>query len=135
MPTLFTRIIEGDLPGHFVYEDEYCVGFLTIEPLREGHVLMVPREEIEHWLDLSAELLSNLMIASQKVGKAIHEEFDSEKVGMMIVGLEVPHVHVHLSPIDSIGEMDFSRTEPAEQDRLTQVAARLRARLADSASR
>ncbi|MDH3228053.1 MAG: HIT family protein [Thermoleophilia bacterium] len=134
MPTVFTRIIEGELPGHFVYEDEHCVGFLTIEPLREGHVLMVPREEVDHWLDLSPQLLTNLMAASQRVGRAIHEEFGSQKVGMMIVGLEVDHVHIHLSPIDSIREMDFSRTAPADQDRLANVAARLQAALARQAS-
>ena len=130
MATLFTRIIEGELPGHFVYEDEHCVGFLTIEPLRDGHVLMVPRAEIDHWLDLPEELLHRLMSASQRVGRAIHAEFGSEKVGVMLVGLEVPHVHVHLSPIDSIREMDFSRTAPAEQDRLAEVAERLRAAIA-----
>jgi diadenosine tetraphosphate (Ap4A) HIT family hydrolase len=130
MATIFTRIIEGDLPGHVVYEDDDCVGLLTIEPLRDGHVLMVPREEVDHWLDLSPELLTKLMIASQRVGRAIHDEFGSEKVGVMLVGLEVPHVHVHLSPIDSIREMDFARTAPADQERLATVAARLRARLA-----
>jgi diadenosine tetraphosphate (Ap4A) HIT family hydrolase len=134
MPSVFSRIIAGDLPGHFVYEDKYCVGLLTIEPLREGHVLMVPRQEVGHWLDLSPELLGHLMAAAQTVGRAIHEEFGSEKVGMMIVGLEVEHVHVHLSPIDSIGEMDFSRTAPADRDHLRAVAERLRAAVERQAS-
>jgi histidine triad (HIT) family protein len=130
MPTVFTRIISGDLPGHIVYEDEDCVGFLTIEPLRDGHVLMVPRQEVDHWLDLDPDLLCRLMLASRRVGRALHREFCSEKVGLMLVGLEVPHTHVHLMPIDAIADMDFSRTRPADQEHLAQVAERIRAALA-----
>ncbi len=107
MPTLFTRIINREIPGRFVYEDEHCVAFLTVAPLRPGHTLVVPKLEIDHWVDLPPVLLSHLMIAAQKVAQAIQQAFPSVKVGMVIVGLEVPHCHIHLSPIDHIGDLNF----------------------------
>jgi histidine triad (HIT) family protein len=134
MATVFTRIMRGELPGRFVYEDERCAVFLTIEPLRPGHVMVVPREEVDHWLDLDPELLTHLMVVAQRVGRAIHREFGSEKVGLMIVGLEVPHVHIHLSPIDAIGDMNFANADrDPDPDRLDRVAERLRRALADDA--
>jgi histidine triad (HIT) family protein len=134
MGTVFSRIMSGELPGRFVYEDERCAVFLTIEPLRPGHVMVVPREEVDHWLDLDPELLTHLMVVAQRVGRAIHREFGSEKVGLMIVGLEVPHVHIHLSPIDAIGDMNFANADrDPDPERLDRVAERLRRALADDA--
>jgi histidine triad (HIT) family protein len=135
MGTVFTRIMRGELPGRFVYEDERCAVFLTIEPLRPGHVMVVPREEVDHWLDLEAELLAHLMLVAQRMGRAIHREFGSEKVGLMIVGLEVPHVHIHLSPIDAIGDMNFAHADrDPDPERLDRVAERLRRALEDDAT-
>jgi histidine triad (HIT) family protein len=132
MATIFTRIMAGELPGRFVYEDDRCAVFLTIQPLRPGHVMVVPREEVDHWLDLEPELLAHLMAVAQRVGRAIQREFASEKVGLMIVGLEVPHVHIHLSPIDAIGDMSFANADrDPDPEQLDLVAERLRRALAE----
>jgi histidine triad (HIT) family protein len=121
MPSVFTRIIRGELPGRFVWKDEHCVAFLTINPLRPGHVLVVPRQEVDHWVDLPPELLGHLMAAARSIGAALQRGFRPTKVGMVVVGLEVPHVHVHLVPIDAISDLNFANAEanpkPADLDR------------------
>jgi histidine triad (HIT) family protein len=128
--SVFSRIIAGELPARFVYEDDRCVAFLSIAPLREGHVLVVPREEIDHWLDLDDGLLAHLMAVSKTIGAALDRIYRPTKVGVMLAGLEVPHVHVHLVPIDTMNDMDFAGAEkdpdPAVLDR---VAADIRASL------
>lgn len=120
MATLFTHIIEGDIPGRFVYRDERCVAFLSIEPLSPGHTLVVPIAEVDHWLDLDADLAAHLMTVSQRIGRAIEEVYRPRRVGLMIVGLDVPHVHLHVSAIDSAADLDFARAErhpePADLD-------------------
>lgn len=120
MATLFTRIIEGELPARFVWKDELCVAFMSINPLRSGHVLVVPREEVDHWLDLDADLMSHLMNVSRSIGRAIQRGFKPAKVGLLIAGLEVLHLHVHLVPIDGLHDMDFNNAardpDPAELD-------------------
>jgi histidine triad (HIT) family protein len=108
MPSLFTRIIARELPGRIVMEDEHCIALLTIAPIRLGHTLVIPKREINHWLDLPPELATHLMTVAQRVGRAIARAFPCEKVGLMIAGLEVPHVHLHLTPIDRISDMDFA---------------------------
>jgi histidine triad (HIT) family protein len=125
--TLFTRIIDGDLPGRFVWRDELAVGFLTINPIRPGHTLVVPRLEIDHWLDLPQNLLGHLSAVAQKVGQAQLHAFASERIGLMIAGLEVPHVHLHVLPIDTEADLDFARADrsPGEAD-LDDAARRLR---------
>lgn len=112
MASVFTRIIDGELPGRFVWKDERAVAFLTINPVKPGHTLVVPREEIEHWIDLPPELARHVMDVCHAVGRAIDAAFRPAKVGQAIVGLEVPHVHVHLIPLDSIGDLDFSKADP-----------------------
>ncbi len=108
MATLFTKIINREIPGRFVYEDEHCVAFLTVAPIRQGHTLVVPRAEIDSWLDAPADLTAHLFQTAQKVGQAIQRAFPCQKVGMMVAGLEVPHLHIHLTPIDRIDDMDFA---------------------------
>lgn len=127
MATLFTRIMTGELPGRIVYEDDHCVAILTIAPIRPGHTLVIPRMEVNHWLDLPTDLAAELMITAQKVGRAIQSAFPCEKVGVMIAGLEVPHVHLHLTPIDSISDMDFARQdESATSANLDAAAEKIR---------
>lgn len=111
MPTLFTRIINREIPGRFVYEDELCVAFLTVAPIRPGHTLVVPRAEFDHWLDMPEDLTAHLFVTAQKISRAIQTAFPCKKVGLMIAGLEVPHVHIHLTPIDSIADMDFAHQD------------------------
>lgn len=130
MPTIFTRIIEGELPGRFVWRDDRAVAFLTISPVRPGHTLVVPRQEVEHWIDLEADLARHLTDVCVAVGRAIQQAFRPEKVGQAIVGLEVPHLHVHLIPIDEIGDLDFSRADPdPDPAELDAAAERIRAAL------
>jgi len=128
--SIFSRIINGDLPGRFVWKDEHCVAFLTIAPIRPGHTLIVPRQEIDHWLDVPAALSAHLFQTAQQVGRGIKAAFPCTKVGLMIAGLEVPHTHLHLTPISEIRDMDFARQNhkatPAELDA---AAAKLRAAL------
>lgn len=127
MPTLFTRIIQGELPGRFVYRDQRCVAFLSIHPLQPGHTLVVPVAEVDHWLDLAPDLLSQLTAVAQTIGKAQQEAFQPEKVGLMLAGLEVPHVHFHVVPINTSHDLDFSRQDlGASAESLDAAAAKLR---------
>jgi len=127
MATLFTRIINGELPGRFVYRDDRCVAFLTIEPLSPGHTLVVPIEEIDHWIDLDPDLAAHLMQVAQRVGRAIYDVYRPTKVGLTILGLEVPHAHIHVSPIDTERDLDFARADRAPRpEDLDEAAERIR---------
>jgi histidine triad (HIT) family protein len=126
MATLFTRIIDGELPGTFVWQDEHCVAFLSIQPLRPGHTLVVPRQEIDHWLDCPADLRDHLMAVCQHIARAIDAEWSPAKVGLMIAGLEVPHLHVHLVPMWAVHDLDFARAQPGDRDELEEIGSRLR---------
>ncbi len=130
MPSLFTKIIRGEVPGRFVWRDEHAVGFLTIAPLRPGHTLVVPIQEIDHWLDVPPELMQHLTLVAQKIGQAVQRTFRPEKVGLMIAGLEVRHVHLHLVPIHSLGDLDFAKADAkASPEALDAAAEKLRAAL------
>lgn len=108
MSTIFTRIIEGELPGTFVWRDDRCVAFMSIAPLKPGHTLVVPIAEIDHWIDAPADLNSHLFDVSQRIGNAQQRAFRPAKVGMMLAGLEVPHLHIHVVPIDGVHDLDFA---------------------------
>ena len=130
MPTLFTRIIQGELPGRFVWRDERCVAFLTIAPIRPGHLLVVPRQEVDHWLDLAPALAAHLTEVARTLGKALQHAFPCKRVGLMIAGLEVPHTHLHVLPIDRLQDMDFANQDPeARPEDLDAAAQRVRASL------
>lgn len=120
MGSAFTRIIEGELPGRFVWSDEWCVAFLSINPIRPGHTLVVPRQEVDHWLDLDLDLAAHLTAVSRSIGKAIQKGFDPSRVGLVIAGLEVPHVHLHLLQVDDLQDLNFENAvqdpDPAELD-------------------
>lgn len=126
MDSVFTKIINGDIPGHFVWNDEHCVVITTIQPIRQGHLLVIPRQQIDHWDDLPDELAAHLMIVGKKVAKAIKQAFPCTRVGMVIAGLEVPHTHLHLLPVDSMSDFDFSQAAFAQGDELAAVAAKIR---------
>lgn len=111
MASIFTRIIGGELPGRFVWKDALAVAFLTVNPLRPGHTLVVPRQEVDHWLDLEPALAQHLMGVSQQVGRALQQAFRPVKVGLIVAGLEVPHVHLHLVPVHGLGDFDFARAD------------------------
>jgi histidine triad (HIT) family protein len=130
MPSLFTKIIEGEIPGTFVWRDDLCVAFMTIAPLRPGHTLVVPIEEIDHWIDLPDELRDHLFAVSGMIATAIQEAFQPTRVGLMIAGLEVPHAHIHLVPIDGVHDLDFANAdESASRDDIEEAADMIRAAL------
>ena len=132
MPTIFTRIIEGELPGTFVWRDDVCVAFLSINPLKPGHTLVVPRAEVDHWIELDPEVNAHLMRVAQQIGAAQERAFEPERIGLMIAGLEVPHVHLHVVPIDGLHDLDFERAGETTPDALAEAAARLRTALREA---
>ena len=130
MPTIFTRIIEGEIPGTFVWRDDRCVAFLSVNPLRPGHTLVVPRVEIDHWLDCPPDLRDHLFSVAQAIGSAIDAAFPSRRVGLMIAGLEVPHLHIHLVPIDRARDLDFANAAASvDRESLEGAAASIRGAL------
>jgi len=130
MATLFTKIIDGELPGIFVWKDDVCVAFLSIAPLSPGHTLVVPRREVDHWLDLDGDELSHIMSVAQTIGRALQAAYEPVKVGMMVAGLEVPHVHIHVSNINAVHDLDFANSDSsATPDDLGEAADRIRASL------
>ena len=127
MPSLFTRIIEGDLPATFVWRDEVVVAFMSINPLKPGHTLVVPRDEVEHWLDLPGDVRRHMFDVSQVIGRAIQQVWEPAKVGLMLAGLEVAHTHVHVSPIWSPADLEFGNAaESVSREELEESAARIR---------
>lgn len=130
MASIFTRIMQREIPGHFVHEDEQCVVIMTIQPMKPGHVLVIPREEIDHWDDLPEPLYQHLMSVSRRMARAIKRAFPCKRVGMLIVGLEVPHVHVHLTPLDEMSDLQVAGLPMADQASLAAAAEALRAVLA-----
>ena len=98
MPTIFTRIINGEIPGTFVHRDDRCVVFMSINPMARGHALVVPIDEYDHWIDMPEDLVAHLFAVSHRIGRAQKAAFDCEKVGVIIAGYEVPHTHIHLIP-------------------------------------
>ncbi len=130
MPSLFTRIIRGEIPGRFVWRDAHCVAFLTIAPLRPGHTLVVPIREVDHWLALEPAELAHLTAVAQRIGRGVQAAFSPVKVGLMIAGLEVPHVHLHVVPIHELRDLDFARADQSPAPAaLDEAAAKLRAAL------
>ncbi|MBI2962336.1 MAG: HIT family protein [Deltaproteobacteria bacterium] len=132
MPTLFTRIIEGELPARFVWKDERAVAFLTIEPLRPGHTLVVPRQEVDHWLDADGSLRDHLMAVCHAVGRAIERAYRPPKVGLLLAGLEVPHLHVHVFPLYELADIDIAKVDrrPRPED-LDDAAEKIRTALGE----
>ena len=115
-----------------MWRDDRAVGFLTIAPLKPGHTLVVPIEEVEDWTDLDPDLLGRLIHVSQIIGKAIDAAFNPTKVGLIIAGLEVPHVHLHVAPIDTYNDLDFANANPnASAESLDEAAERIRAALVE----
>jgi histidine triad (HIT) family protein len=137
MSTVFTRIINGEIPATFVHRDEHCVAFLSINPLAHGRTLVVPIAEVDHWLDLPADLTAHLFAVSRRIGLAQQDAFHCERVGVIIAGFEVPHAHVHLIPTDNMSQLNFANaathvdhTEMEDAGHTIRVALRARADLA-----
>jgi diadenosine tetraphosphate (Ap4A) HIT family hydrolase len=130
MASVFSQIRAGALPGHVVYRDAQVFALMTIRPLRPGHVLVMPVEEIDHWDDLPDALLHEIMRVSQRLARAIKRAFPCKRVAMAICGLEIAHAHVHLFPIERIEDFNFGNGEAATSEQLAAAAQQLRNALA-----
>jgi len=129
---VFTMIINREIPGRFVYEDDEVVAFLTIEPMTQGHTLVVPRAEIDNWQDVEADVFAKVMAVAQRIGKAQSSAFDVERTGLIIAGLEVPHLHVHVFPARELSDFGFAGVDrnPSPES-LDEAQAKIVAALAE----
>lgn len=132
MPTIFTRIINREIPGRFVYEDDDVVAFLTIEPMTQGHTLVVPRAEIDQWQNIDGPVFARVMEVAQLIGKAVTKAFDADRAGVIIAGLEVPHLHVHVFPARNLSDFGFATVDrnPSPES-MDEAQAKIKAALAE----
>ena len=136
MATIFTKIIDGEIPGTFVWRDDRCVAFLSINPLRPGHTLVAPRQEVDLWTDCPSDLRDHLFDVSQTIARAIQQVFSPNRVGLIIAGLEVPHLHIHLVPIDGVHDLDFANAAASvNREELDESASSIRSALASQGAR
>jgi histidine triad (HIT) family protein len=126
MPSIFSRIVNREIPAHIVREDDDFLAFLDVRPIREGHTLVIPKQEIDDVFDLPEPLLSGLLVFGRPVAHAIRQVTGAQRVGVAVLGIEVPHAHVHLVPIDHIGDLDFRKAHDADQADLAAMAERIR---------
>ena len=130
MSTVFTKIIDGELPGRFVWRDDRVVAFLPIALLAPGHTLVVPIEPVDHWIDADPELNAHLWGVAQTIGKALQEAFQPSRVGVLVVGEEVPHTHLHLVPFTSLSQLSFANQDTSpDPQALDEQQERIRATL------
>ena len=125
MATIFSKIIAGEIPCHKVAENEEFLAFLDIQPIRMGHVLVIPKKETDYLFDLDDQELSELMVFAKSVAKAIKEVYPCKKVGVTVIGLEVPHAHVHLLPMNQLHDMDFTKEKLKPSQEELAASARL----------
>lgn len=126
MPTLFSKIIRGEIPCHRIAENERCFAFLDIRPVRAGHTLVIPKTPVDYIFDLDDDLLAELSVFAKQVAAGIRQAIPCKRVGVAVVGLEVPHAHIHLIPIDSLADMNFANAQPADETALAATAAAIR---------
>ena len=126
MASIFSKIIAGEIPCHKVAEDDRCFAFLDIRPVVYGHTLVIPKQEVDYYFDLDDEYISHLNVFAKKVAKAIQKEVDCIRIGVMVAGLEVPHAHIHLIPMQSIADLTFTneRVNVSQED-MADLAARI----------
>lgn len=133
MASIFSKIIARELPGRFIWKDERAVAFLTIAPLVPGHALVVPKDEVSEWTDLSEGLSSHLMVVAQRIGKASKAAYSASRAGLIIAGFEVDHVHLHVFPTNSMDDFDFAAVDQnPPSDRLDEDAQKLRQQLREN---
>lgn len=127
MESIFSKIIKGEIPCHKVAENDHFLAFLDIQPLKKGHVLVIPKINIDYIFDLEDEWLSNMMIFSKQVAVSIKKAFPCNRIGVCVIGLEVPHAHIHLIPINSMNDMNFANAKlQLSQEELAQIATQIR---------
>jgi histidine triad (HIT) family protein len=132
MPTIFTRIINGEIPCYKIAEDERYFAFLDINPLSKGHTLVVPKEETDYLFDLSDESMGGIAVFARKIALAIGKSVPCKKVGVAVLGLEVPHAHIHLIPINELGDINFAKPKlKLSQQEFSEIAEKIRSHLRD----
>ena len=132
MATVFSAIIAGDIPGDFVWRDEDVVAFMTIEPITTGHTLVVPRAEIDQWQDLDAEVFAKVTRVAQAIGQAVRKAFDAPRAGLLIAGLEIPHLHLHVFPAFDLGDFNIGNADKnATPESRKEAAGKIRAALTE----
>ncbi len=130
MTTLFSKIIAGEIPSVFVWSDDICVAFMSINPMATGHTLVVPRAEVDHWITLPIEVNGHLMRVSQIIGQAQQEAFACERIGLIVAGYEIPHVHIHVIPTTDMGQLSFAAAATSiSREELEAAASRIRLQL------
>lgn len=129
MPTLFTKIINGEIPAYKVAENDKFLAFLDIRPNAKGHTLCIPKKEVNKIFDLDEETYLELMAFSRKVAKGIEKAVPCKRVGVAVVGLEVPHVHVHLIPLNSMSDMNFAQKQDLSEEEFEQIAKDIKANI------
>lgn len=133
MASIFTRIIKGEIPSYKVAETEDCYAFLDIHPLKQGHTLVVPKKEVDRLFDLDDATYIALMSFAKSLAEAIAEAFPCDRVGLAVIGLEVPHAHIHLVPIDAMADIDFARPKlQLTKEQFVETAERIRAAFSKS---
>lgn len=127
MAGIFSKIVAGEIPAHIVAEDANFLAFLDVAPLAKGHVLVIPKKEVDYIFDLDPELYSGIFLFAQKVAKAIEAVIPCKKIGIAVIGLEVPHAHVHLVPINVVGDINFTKQklQPTTSE-LSEIAAKIK---------
>jgi histidine triad (HIT) family protein len=127
MSTIFTKIINGEIPCHKIAEDDNFLAFLDIMPLADGHTLVIPKKEIDYIFDLNDDLLSGLMLFAKKIAPALQQAVPCKRIGVSVIGLEVPHAHVHLIPLNTMNDINFTREKlKPSQEQLTATATKIR---------
>ncbi|MCY0897392.1 MAG: HIT family protein [Firmicutes bacterium] len=126
MPSVFSRIIAGEIPSHRILENDEFLAFLDIRPVRPGHTLVVPKQEIDYFFDLDDALLSRVLLFAKPITRAIRQVTGAERIGAVVAGFDVPHAHLHLIPADTMADLDFSRATAASAEELSQMAAKIR---------
>jgi histidine triad (HIT) family protein len=129
MPTIFTKIINGEIPCHKIAETEDFLAFLDVFPCAPGHTLVIPKKEVDYIFDLSEEMYAGLMAFAKSIEPAIRQAVPCKRVGVAVIGLEVPHAHVHLIPLNSMADMNFGAKITMTQEELTEVANKIKALL------
>ncbi len=129
MATIFTKIINGEIPCYKIAEDENYFAFLDIRPLNAGHTLVVPKKEVDYIFDLKDDELQGLILFAKKIANAIKKSIDCERIGMTVIGLEVPHTHIHLSPISSVHDLDFRNTKEISKEKMLEIAEKIKSNL------
>lgn len=130
MESIFSKIVKGEIPAHKIAEDDKCLAFLDVFPLQKGHTLVIPKKQVDYIFDLDDDLLAHLNLFAKKVAHAVKKGTDCKRVGVAVIGLEVPHAHIHLIPIEKMDDMNFSNPKKRfPEEEMAEVAQRIRENL------